>query len=190
MVDDQEQAAGAQGQRGGAQHPAAGQRERGLQVLRRDEVERPGREGGGQVVLFGDDPAVDAGVAGSGPDPFDGDAGDVDGGDLPAVPGQPDGVAAGAAAQIRGGTRGQRPGGLDQQRVGVRVPGAAGAVMLIPEGGFHDPRIATAVTGLQEKLRIRMMTAWTMSSPGSERACVTCARRAAPPSPTWPPRPA
>lgn len=63
--------------------------------------------------------------------------GDVDGGDVPAVGGEPDGVAAFAAAQVQG-TSGRRElgCGFGEYRVGVALPrGVFAAVEVVPEPG-------------------------------------------------------
>jgi transcriptional regulator with XRE-family HTH domain len=85
---------------------------------------------------------------------------DVDGGYLPAVLGQPDRVAAGAATQIQSRACLQRFGTLGEERVDAVAPVAQGKVLLLPEllgGIFHLPSMLSGGARLQEKLRIRMM---------------------------------
>ena len=78
-------------------------------------------------------PIVDAELVGLRTHPFDGGSGDIDGSDPPAAPGEPDGVAAGAASQVQGVAGRQRLGRLFQQWVGVPAAAASGAVVLFPE---------------------------------------------------------
>lgn len=61
---------------------------------------------------------------------------DVDGGDVPAVRGQPQRVAALAASQVQGAPWRQVCGGLGEQRIGRVLPGAVlAAVEVLPEPG-------------------------------------------------------
>lgn len=111
MVDDQQAATGKQRFRSGSKDPGATDGKRGVEILRRDQVEPTTREAAGQVVAFGGYPVVDA--EGLSPVRYSlrCGAGDVDRGHEPAVPGEPDGVPTGAASQVecRARREGWRP---------------------------------------------------------------------------------
>jgi len=74
------------------------------------------------------------------------DSGDIDGGDLPAVLGQPDSVCALAAADVECATGGEAGRLGDEMRVGVAAPHCTGGtVTRVPEGLVRDVHSTTPV---------------------------------------------
>ena len=136
VAEHQEGAARADGLGGRPQHPVAVEGHGGLQVAGHHEVPAPGGEVGLQIAAAPGDPVRDARIPRSlGPDRQRG-RGDVDSGHRPAESGEPDGVAAGAAAQIQhaAGDEGAGRQLVDQQGVRPTAPRPpTGAVELLPE---------------------------------------------------------
>src|SRR5690606_28084063 len=102
---------------------------------------------------------------------FHGDGGDVDGGDPPAAFGQPDRVAALAAAQVQGGAGRQAVGLADQQRVDPAGPDLlAVAVEAFPErfgGGGGGIGHAVHRAGAPEK-RATILAVPAKTTPASD----------------------
>lgn len=133
MVDDGEDAALADPCGGNAQHLAARQPGRAVEIERRDQVEDAVRKAPGEVVLLGVHPLAETGAPRPLGDPVDRRGRDVDGGDVPAALGQPQSVAPAAAAEVEGAARRQRPNDLDEPDVGAGRDRQRRAVVSLPE---------------------------------------------------------
>ena len=152
VAEHQEGAARADGLGRRLQHAVAVEGHGGLQVAGHHEVPASGGEVGLQIAAAPGDPVRDARIPrGLGPDRQRG-GGDVDRGHRPAEPREPDGVAAGAAAQVQHGAGDEGADGqlVDQQGVRPATPRAATrAVELLPEdrriGGFGVAAVCVVV---------------------------------------------
>jgi hypothetical protein len=159
VVDDQQPAARGQRVRGPPQDAGARQVEGRVQVVRRYEVEAARGEGRGQVVPLGGDPVAEPEVPRLVGQARDRDAGDVGRGHAPAAAGEPQRVAAGAAAQVE--RRARRQVGHDLGEPDVRAGiGSRRRVVAVPEfGGGHEPTVPTACRGGTVSCRFGKMAA-------------------------------
>src|SRR4051812_11438845 len=130
---DQEDSTPYDGAGRGAQDLLPGHLGEGVQEMGRDQVELAGREGRAEVVALPVDTVGDVLVGGVTRGAFEGDAGDVDRRDAPALLGEPDRVSSLAAAEVKGAARRQAGDLTDERVVGPPAPDpVALPVALVP----------------------------------------------------------
>jgi len=160
VLDDQQEPADPHDAGGGLQDPCAREVEWRVQVEGGDQVEAAVREGLGQIVSLAGDAVADTGGGRALGDPAQGGGRDVDGGDAPALPGEPDRVAPFAAAEFQRGARLPSRDDRDQEGIGIAAPRLlALAIVIVPE-----PRGLALAAPIIRVVPLLIVAHWSVSS--------------------------